>query len=105
MSGRAARRSRAPTDACVPLPLPLGMDTAAEEGLSIAPDTPKDPLDLQADSNSPSVSRPLNVRLIHVSMPSVAGGQVDDSGRPGRRPSSQLPARLALAWLADMPVP
>ncbi|XP_043229395.1 cyclic AMP-responsive element-binding protein 1-like isoform X2 [Amphibalanus amphitrite] len=36
------------------------MDSAAADGLSIAPDTPKDALDGQADANSPSVSRPPN---------------------------------------------
>ena len=58
------------------------MDNAGEEGLSIAPDTPKDALDGQADAGSPSVSRPLNVRLVHVSIPSVSIGQVDDIQRP-----------------------
>ena len=86
-----------PGDGVCPLPLPLGMDTAAEEGLPIVPDTSKDPLDGQADTNSPSVSSPAGVRLVHVSIPSVSSGQVDysylymhswtdvdlSSGRPG----------------------
>ena len=53
------------------------MDHATEEGLPIVPDTSKDPLDGQADTNSPSVSSPTSVRLVHVSIPSVSSGQVD----------------------------
>ena len=53
------------------------MDNASEEGLTIAPDTSKDPLDVQPDANSPSVSSPPHVRLVHVSIPSVTSdGQV-----------------------------